>query len=434
MSPSPILGAALGAAFTFATSVGAQSGEVLGHGAAEAAWSQFRGPERGGVSSETGLLRSWPAAGPRLIWRRAVGDGFSGIAVVGERFFTLFAEAEKEYVGAFSVADGEEIWRQEIDSEVFADEFGRGPRATPTVVGEWLYALSGRGNLVAVDSASGKPRWQVDLFEEYGFFGPQWSLRAEPPGKLQLPSWGYSYSPLVEGDLLIAETGAGNGKSYVAFDRLTGEPRWNALDHPIGYGSPIAATLAGRRQIIAVADTELLSISLAGEVGWRLPWAPTIGQALILPPDKIFVTTVPLAHLEGGAMMVRVSEVGGKPQAEVVWKSQIMKSLWSTPIVYGDHIYGFDNATFRCLRAADGEPTWAHRGLGKGSLIAADGLLFVYSDRGSVSLVEADPASYREVGRMKITDSARTWTPPTLAAGQLYLRGGAEIVCLDVGG
>ena len=425
--------AALLTTVALVTGAGAQTTEPTAEGS-NVAWNQFRGPQRSGVSAETGLLRTWPEEGPKEVWRRAIGGGYSGIAVDGERFFTLFADAEKEYVGAFQVIDGKEIWRQEIDDEVFTDEFGSGPRATPTVAGDWIYALSGRGNLVAVDAASGEARWQVDLFRDYGFFGPQWSLRAEPPGKLQMPSWGYSHSPLVEGDLIIAETGTGKGKSYVAFDRFTGEPRWNALDHPIGYGSPLAATIAGKRQIIAVADTDLISVSPDGEVLWRLPWAPTIGQPLFLPPDRVFVTTVPLVHLEGGAMVVHVTETGGKLQAEPVWRNQVMKSLWSTPVYYRNHIYGFDNATLRCIRADDGESTWARRGLGKGSLIAADGLLFIYSDRGTVYLVAADPEGYRETGRLSVFDSARTWTPPTLAAGRLYLRGSDEIVSLDVGG
>ena len=428
------LSAWLATTVIWSASAGAQTAAPSAGDREVAAWGQFRGPQRSGVSAETGLLREWPADGPRQIWRRTVGGGYSGVSVAGERFFTLFADADKEYLGAFRVADGVELWRREIDDEVFTDEFGRGPRATPTVAGEWIYALSGRGNLVAVEAASGKAGWQVDLFREYGFFGPQWSLRAAPPGKLQLPSWGYSYSPLVEGDLIIAETGTGKGKSYVALDRFTGEPRWSALDHPIGYGSPLAATLAGRRQIIAVADTELVSLSPEGDVFWRLPWAPTIGQPLFLPPDRIFVTTVSLAHLEGGAMVVRVKEDGGALTAEPVWRSSILKSLWSTPVHYLDHIFGFDNATLRCLRAADGESMWAHRGLGKGNLIAADGLLFIYNDRGTIYLAAADPAGYRETGRARIIDGARTWTPPTLAGGRLYLRGGDEIVSLAVDG
>lgn len=429
-------GAAAGAVLALALAPGlaAQPAERADAATKTAAWSQFRGPDRGGVSSEAGLLRAWPAQGPRQLWRRTLGEGFSGIAVAGERFYTLFADAEREYAGAFRVEDGSELWRLEIDDEVFSDEFGRGPRATPTVAGEWLYALSGRGNLVAVDAGSGELRWQVDLFTTYGFYGPQWSLRAEPPGKLQMPSWGYSSSPLIEGDWILAETGTGKGKSYVAFDRFTGKERWSALDHTIGYGSPIVATLAGQRQVVAVADTELLGMTPAGEVLWRLPWAPTIGQPIALPPDRVFVTTVPLAHLEGGALLVRLAETDGGVQAEPVWRNQAMESLWSTPVVVGGHVYGFDNATLRCLRVADGEATWAQRGLGKGSLIAADGLLFLYSDRGVAVLAEADPTAYRETGRVRVTDSARTWTPPTLADGRLYLRGGADVVSLDVRG
>ncbi len=402
--------------------------------ASDASWSEFRGPQRSGVSAETGLAPSWPADGPPLLWRRNLGDGFSGISVAGERFFTLFADDSKEYAGAFKVADGGEIWRLPIDDEVFSGEFGRGPRSTPTVAGGMVYALSGHGKLTAVDADSGKLVWQADLFRDYGFFGPQWSPGGPPVGELQMPIWGYSYSPLVEGDLVFVETGSGKGKSYVALDRRTGEERWTTLDHPIGYSSPIAVTAGGERRIVAVADTDLVSLSLDGRLLWRLPWAPTIGQPLFVPPDGVFVSTVPLVNMDGGSMLLRMNADGEAVTPEVIWRNQSLKTLWSTPVVVDGHAYGFDNATFRCLRLADGERVWAKRGLGKGTVIAADGLLYIYSDRGQAILAAASPEGYQEKGRIQVYDVARTWTPPTVAGGRLYLRGGDELACFDVGG
>ena len=399
----------------------------------EREWTDFRGPGRGGVSAETGLLETWPPAGPTVVWRRTLGDGFSGVTVSGERLFTLFATREGEFLGAFRVADGVEVWRLRIDDDVFADEFGRGPRATPTLVGEEVYALSASGRLVAATKADGSELFAVDLFEEYGFFGPQWSMRGAPPGELQMPSWGYSYTPLVESGLVIAATGSGKGRSLVAFDRFTGEERWTALDQPLGYASPMAADLGGRRQIVWPADSDLVGLSTAGEVLWSLPWAPTIGQPIAVPPDRIFISTVPLVHFEGGALLLAVSASGdGVMSAEPVWRSPILKSLWASPVHYGGYVYGFDNATLRCLRASDGEPQWAKRGLGKGELLAADGKLIIYSDRGLLVLAEASPHRFLENGRIQLFDAARTWTPPTLADGRLFVRGGAELAVLDL--
>lgn len=406
---------------------------TLATGADEPRWTDFRGPDRSGVSPETGLLDAWPPEGPPVLWRRTIGEGFSGVVVSGERFFTLFAAEDGSYVGAFRVADGEEVWRTRIAEEAFTGDFGRGPRATPVLAGDVVYALAARGGLLAASAADGKPLWTVDLFEKYGFFGPQWTLRGEPPGTLQMPLWGYSYTPLVEGDLVFVETGAGKGRSYVAFDRRTGEERWTASDHPIGYSSPLAATLAGRRQIVAVADHDLLGMTPGGDVLWRLPWAPTVAQVVHVPPDRVFVSTVALGPYEGGAMLVevRAGEDGGV-RAEPVWRSQAMRVLWAAPVYYQGRIYGFDNATFRCLRAADGEPLWAKRGLGKCTLVAADGHLILFSDQGVLRLAEAGGEGYVEKGRVKLFDAARTWTPPTIAGGRLYVRAGTELVALDL--
>jgi outer membrane protein assembly factor BamB len=390
------------------------------------------------VAQEEGLLPNWPPEGPPIVWRLDVGAGFSGVSVVGDRFFTLFAVEEGkatdgEYAGAFRVADGSELWRARIDDEIFSDDFGRGPRATPNLVEGTLYAQSARGRLVALRAASGEELFAIDLFEEYGFFGPQWSMMGEPPGKLQMPNWGYSATPLVEGDLVIVPTGTGKGRSLIAFDRRTGEERWTVLDQPLSYASPLGADLAGRRQVVWTADADLVGVSLSGEVLWTLPWAPTIGQPVFVPPSGVFVTTVPLAQFEGGALLLDVATVeGGAVRATPVWRNNRLKSLWASPLYYDGHIYGFDNATLRCLRAKDGEALWAQRGLGKGDLLAVDGRLIIYSDRGLLLLAEASPEGYKEKGRMKLFDAARTWTPPTLADGRLYVRADSELVQLDL--
>ena len=395
--------------------------------AAPEGWTEFRGPGRAAVSPETGLLRSWPEDGPKVIWRRPLGEGFSGFAISGEHFYTLFRVGDDEFAGGFRVADGEELWRVRI-GKAFSDEFGKGPRATPTLAGDAVYALGGKGNLMSLGAATGEVLWQIDLHKDYPFYGPRWEATGLTAPQVQIPNWGYSGSPLVEGGLVLVETGAREDKSVVAFDAETGKTRWSATGDVLGYASLLAVTLNGRRQILTTNTQELISLLPDGEVYWRHPWPqPTaLTQPVFLPPDKIFIS-----HNEAGALL-RVGSDGGKPTIEPLWQSRVLKNFWSSSVAYEGRIYGFDNATLKCLSAETGEQRWAKRGLGKGSLVIADGLLMVFGDQGQLTLIEAASDTYDQKGQVRIFDAARTWTPPAIAGGRLYLRGPDEMVCLDL--
>ena len=281
-------------------------------------WPRFRGPEGNGLSAETGLSPSWPEGGPPVVWRRKVGTGFSGVAVAGDALYALFSDGERDFLARLRTADGEEVWRLAI-SDSFSDPLGTGPRATPTIDGDAVYGLSGTGRLVAVRAATGELLWEVDLYtEKYGVKRPQ--LAGKTGEGLQLPIYGYSASPLVEGELVVVDTGNGPGTSIVAFDKHTGEERWSALDNDIGYASPTAITLGDQRQILIMAQTEIVSLLPNGEVHWRHPWGLTVTQPVFLPPDRIFLSTsdvgVGLKNV-GGAVLLRVTTVAGKPGLEV---------------------------------------------------------------------------------------------------------------------
>lgn len=400
-----------------------------------AEWSQFRGPGRSGVAAETGLVRSWPEQGPDILWRHPIGEGLSGIAVAGERLWTMFAEGDEEFLGCFRVRDGGELWRISV-GETFRDEFGTGPRSTPTLDGELVYALGGKGRLVAARRATGEPVWQLELHsEKLGFYGPQITPTGTPTGVLQLPLFGYAGSPLVVGEHLVLESGTGGGGTYVALDKKTGEVRWTALDEPgMTYSSPMTIEVDGRREIVVLTMSEVVGLLPTGEVSWRHPWSVTVAQPVFVPPDKVFVSTTNHAGYdnEPGAMLLWIRSADGRTTAEPVWRNRAMRNVAAASVYYEDNIYGFDNATLRAIAAATGETRWAQRGLGKGSLIIADDLLFLWGDQGTLTLAEASPESYRQLGQVKVFEAGRTWTPPTLADGKLYLRGNRELVCLDV--
>ncbi len=378
-------------------------------------WPQFRGVNRDGVSAETGLPRSFPAEGPRVVWKRAIGEGFSGISVVGDRLYTMDSDGTTEYVLALEAGSGKEVWRVPAGPELI-DSMGNGPRTTPTLDGGTLYALGSHGRLLALKAADGAKIWEVDFQQAFG---------------AKRPTWGYAGSPLIDGDLLILEVGGKESRGVVAFEKATGKVRWGALDGDAAYSSPVVMTIGGIKQYVVPrrADSQTVAFRPDGSVLWTHPGPfSVIASALFIPPDKVYVS----GGDDAGAVLMRIKTEGGKATVEELWKTRTMKNHFNNAVLVGDHLYGFDNATFKCLSVATGEPAWAARGLGKGSLLAADGnLLIVLSDQGTLVLVEATPGAYTELARFQAMEG-KAWTAPTLANGRLYLRDHDEIMALDM--
>ncbi len=378
-------------------------------------WPQYRGQDRSGVGTATGLARTWPASGPRVVWKRPIGNGFSSVAVADGRVYVAAAEGEREYAFCLDAATGKELWRADLGLRFPQGEFGDGPRATPTVVDGKVYAVGGFGILQALDAASGKQLWSVDLPKTFG---------------ADVPRFGYSPSPLVDGGLVLADAG-GPEKSLVALDAGTGELKWSVAAGPAGYSSPIAVTLGGVKQylITRLGSAELISLAPDGKELWRHAAPPGMYTLPIpVPGDRLFLST----YDEFGGLLLRVSRQGDAFQVQELWKSPRMRNQYNTSVVVGEHLYGFDNATLKAISLTSGEQSWAFRGFGKGSLIAADGLLYVLSDLGVLALVKADPASYQEIARAQVLEG-RTWTSPSIAGTRVYLRDHDEIVCLEVG-
>jgi outer membrane protein assembly factor BamB len=389
------------------------AGGVSAAPAPGANWAQYRGPNRDGKSTETGLVRSWGADGPREVWRTPIGAGFSGVSVVGDRLYTMDADEETEYALCLDAGTGKTLWRVPV-GPIFKDGNGDGPRAAPTVEGDRVYVLGSRGHLAALRKDSGEVVWKVDYAEAFGS---------------ELPIWAFTSAPLVEGDLLIMETGGSGEQAIAALDKHSGEVRWTAQGATIAYSSPIALDLGGRRQLVFLLKEKVVALDRNGKEIWSFPWAPEGGikpaLPVFLPPDRVLVG----ASYDIGAALVRVDASGSSVQE--VWASRFMRTHINTAVALGDHIYGFDTGTLRCLDAATGERGWAKRGLGKGSLIYADGMFIILSERGKLVLAEATPERYTELAAHPVLEG-RCWTAPSLAHGRLYLRNHTELVCLDL--
>ena len=381
-------------------------------------WPQFRGPQQNGVSLEKGLLRSWPESGPKILWKKPIGSGFSTVTVVEDALYTMAVEGESEMAYRLRASDGGVVWRMPI-GPLFPEVFGDGPRSTPVVEKDAVYMLSATGRLHALTTKDGQRIWEIDLVKDLG---------SATPGR------GFGSSPLVDGDLLLLQAGGTEGRAVVALDKKTGKVRWSALNGEPGYVTPLAVTIDGVRQYVFVrtAEGDIVSVLPDGKVHWQYAWkGGAIASPLFLPPNRIFAS----ASEDVGSVLLEIGKADSKGDNKAtvreVWANRLMKNHFSSSVLYEGHIYGFDNASLKCLVAETGEQKWVQRGYGKGSLIAADGLLYILSDQGQVILAEATSAGFHEKGRVQVLQG-RSWTSPVLSQGRLYLRNDKEMIALDV--
>ena len=401
--------------------------------AAQAAdWPQWRGPQRDGISGETGLLQSWSADGPAVQWRTPLGNGFSGISIANGRVFTMFARGADEFAICLDAETGAELWRHRTGPYYKETQGGDGPRSTPTVEGEVVYVLGATGKLFALAAKSGAPIWEKDLTAEFAS---------------EVPKWGFSTSPLIEGELLLVEAGGRDGNilvdmvidrkaavTAVALDKATGATAWTALDEKMSYSSPIAFTAAGARQLAYFTAYSLTGLAPEdGRVYWRYPWKTrydvSAATPIFIPPNRLFIST---GDDNGGAVL-QIKSDSDSLAVEQVWQNKKMKNHFGTSVLYENHLYGFDQAILKCIDAGTGEEKWKTRGYGKGTLIVADGHLIVLGEEGQLGLVEATPAGFREKSKAQVFNG-RCWTVPSIANGRLYLRDESEIICLNVQG
>jgi outer membrane protein assembly factor BamB len=385
---------------------------------AAAGWPQWRGPNRDGVSAETSLLAEWSETGPEVLWQAKCGPGFSGVSIAGGRAYTMTQyrddDGEKESVvcwDANSRGEARELWRFSYPCRFSSDQ-GSGPRSTPTIDGDHVYAVGATGKLHCLKADTqkkcGELVWEHDLLEE--FYAPP--LR-----------WGVSFSPLVEGDLLITTPGGPDGNSVVAFRKSDGEVAWKALDEPASYSSPIALTAAGKRQLLVFAARALVSLAPdTGKEYWRYRWETNSDCNIATPiavGNYVFISS---GYGKGCALLEVVAGDGGLPSVHRVYESNRMCNHFSSSVYYKEHLYGFSEGTLVCMEFRTGKIRWKESGFKKGSLLIADGHLVILGEYGKLALARATPDGYQEETAHDFRTSQRCWTAPSLADGKLYLR------------
>jgi len=385
--------------------------------ASAADWPQWRGPERNGISPEIGLLDTWPKGGPPQIWKtQGLGYGYAGLAISQGRLFTQGQRGDHQFVLALDAATGKKLW-ETATSPAFPQDRGDGPRGTPTVDGDRLFAMAGEGTLVSLDARSGGMIWKMNVAEKFGG---------------RAPNWGYSESPLVDGSNLIVTPG-GPGAAIVALDKKTGNLMWKSQSDPAAYSSPIAAEVGEIRQIIVFTSEGVVGLrSNNGALLWRYNRVANRTANIATPIFQNGFVFVSSAYGTGCALLKLTAE-GGTVKATEVYFSREMQNHYSTSVVVGDSAYGFSNAILTAMNLETGRVAWRDRSVGKGSVTYADGKLYLLSEDGVVGLTEATSVGYRERSRFEISRGAfPTWTPPVISGGRLYLREQDNLYCFDI--
>ncbi len=424
---------------------------LLAARAAPADWPQFRGPHRDGVSTEKGLLRTWPKGGPKLAWSfKDAGLGFSSLAIAGGKLYTLGTRGDSEIVLCLDAVKGTELWTAKI-GPVFTFEgnaWGDGPRGTPTIDGNRLYAIGGRGVLVCLDISGAQPKelWRKDFVKDLG--GEMMTSEDQ--------SWGYSESPLVDGKLLVCTPGGKQG-TLAALDKETGAVVWRStgLTQQAPYSSIMPADIHGVRQYI---QNSYLSDKVGGYLSGvaakdgKLLWSQKVvkGQIYLLASNALIQGDLVYASNYKGCHLF---EIGKDMKAEEKYATAAQKNLRNNHggvVLIGEHVYGRSEKAWTCQDFASGEIAWEEpndlRCRASGATIAAEGMLYLYTDRGEVGLVEANPKEFKLAGSFIIPEkskypttrttsrSAEPWSHPAIANGRLYVRDCELIFCYDIRG
>jgi outer membrane protein assembly factor BamB len=387
--------------------------------AAAGEWPGWRGADRTGVSTETGYLKAWPKAGPKLLWKAdGLGEGYSTPSVSKGKVYVMGAKGGGESVICLDAKTGKTEWAARAGGGGGGGGYG-GPRSTPAVDGTSVFAITSGGDIAAIGIADGKVAWTKSLPRDFGG---------------QVGNWSYSESPLVDGDVVVCTPGGGQA-TLVALKKATGEPVWRcAVPGGDGaeYSSAIVAQMGASKQYIQFLKRGVVGVdSKTGRFLWRFD-APANGTANCSTP--IFRNGVVFAasgyNRGGGAARV------GPGSAQQVWFNPQFQNHHGGVVLVGNALYGTNNNTLMCVDFASGKTLWQDRSVGKGSIAYADGCLYVRSENGPVALVAASPAGYRELARFNQPDRSgrNSWAHPVVTGGRLYLRDQDILLCYDVSG
>jgi len=382
-------------------------------------WPQWRGPDRSGLSKETGLLKNWPASGPSRVWlASSLGAGFGSISVQGDRVYVQGLKGRDSAVSSLDRATGRAVWSRVIGPGRGNDR-GPGPRGTPTVDGDRVYVLTENGDLACLKAQDGSVLWQRNVLTDFGGRNIPWLI---------------SESPLVDGTRVIVTPG-GQGAGMVALDKMTGKTLWSSkeLSDAAGYASAVAADVGGVRTLMTLTESAGVGVRATdGKLLWRYQRVANNTANAATPifyDNKVFYTS---DYGTGGALL-GLTAGAGAVQAKEIYFTREMQNHHGGVVLVNGYLYGFNNSILTCMEFATGTVRWRHRSVGKGSLSYADGQLYIVSENNVVGLADAAPDAYREKGRFEIADQdLPSWAHPVISNGRLYIRNQATLASYDI--
>ena len=396
-------------------------------------WPQYRGPNHDGISTEK-IAKSWPAEGPKVLWKTALTDGFSTLSVSQGKAFTLVQRtidgATREVCIALNADTGKELWAAALSKAEYDggggdgakdNNGGDGPRSTPVIFEGRVYVLSAFMTLYCLDAETGKEVWSNDIRTTYGATPIHWQSAA---------------SPLID-DGLIFINGTGPGQSLIALKTADGSLAWKGQNDQMTHATPIAATILGTRQVIYFTQTGLVAVApKTGDVLWRykFPYNVSTAASPVVGGDIVYCS----AGYGVGGGAVKIAKSGDAFTATEIWRKP-NKSInhWSTPVYHDGYLYGpfsfkeFGKGPIKCINIATGEEAWSKEGFGPGGVLLAGDQLVVLGDKGQLVLVEASPKAYAETARFQAI-AGKCWNTFSLSNGRAYVRSTKEGACIDL--
>ena len=384
-------------------------------------WPQWRGPDRNGLSKESGLLQQWPASGPPLVWSiSSLGAGYGSLAIKDDRIFVQGSNGRQSIIYVLSRADGKGVWSKALGPAGNNDR-GPGPRGTPTVDGDRVYVLTENGDLACLKTLDGTAVWQRNILKDFGGRNIEWEI---------------SESPLVDGNNVIVTPG-GRGAGMVALDKLTGATVWTSKDlsDEAGYASAVVGDVQGVRTVMALTAEAGVGVRASdGKLMWRYRQVANRTANITTPifsDNKVFYSS---AYDAGGALLGLTAQ-NGEVKAQEIYFTREMQNHHGGVLLINGYLYGFNNSILTCLEFSTGKMMWRNRSVGKGSLTYADGHLYIESEDNVVGLADASPTGYREKGRFRIPDQGLpSWAHPVVAGGRLYIRNQRTLSEYDIRG
>jgi outer membrane protein assembly factor BamB len=382
-------------------------------------WAQWRGPKRDGLSTETGLLKQWPAGGPKQLWSvDGLGAGYGSLAIAGDRIYVQGSLGGRSSVHALDRAGGKLLWTVPLGPQGDNNR-GDGPRSTPTVEGSNLWVMTENGDLACLKTSDGGVVWRKNALADFKGRNPHWLL---------------SESPLVDGEKLILTPG-GRAASIVAVDKQSGKWIWSSQDlsDAAGYASCIVCEVGGVRCYTTLTAEAGVGVRASdGKLMWRFG-KPANGTANCATPvfgqDKVFYSS---AYGTGGGVVALTAANGAVTSSELWFNREMMNHHGGVVLVNG-YLYGFSNSILTCLEFTTGKVMWKDRSVGKGSLTYADGRLYLLGEGYTAGMADATPEGYREQGRFSISDHGKpSWAYPVVCDGRLYIRNQGQLQCFDV--